>query len=984
MKKSFLSILIVVMITMLSCVVFVACQNDAEENSIVHDSNIESRWGDAYADIASTSAPYSAVECTSLPRVTRRIIIDGRIKGRHVLGLYAPKGEQVVYSIDSAELSNNHKLAFNANCTISEVPVDNVSFTGAETKLTRKSCGAMIELDVKEGAADSFVVTVSGAVVLPTYRYGIDSSESFRNDLNYNVLDCTNLRVYVPGSECGRINNAKMAMNWWRNALIRMDSLYELSFFNEDYSPFCVYFRQSVEPEDIISVENNCIFLPYSFIDSFVNYDKIIAGDGGNVLQVLKYIALEKKQIDDGFSDTFLADTIQDILAELTYIEMVDSSKAMSDEVDYDLTASGNVQEILFGEINTDQEKYTALFTNMFYSVETRVIELVLETIRKDKTDESQCVAQFAILGNLNLIDLADKLSIPLYGESITQMEGYDPYYLVANKYTYSRNSTKVQSGITVKIGVPTKIDFASAIVGDADWEISALNGAQWSKDEDGYVYTPTKDVLTDTFELVLTKGEHEVKLYGNITVDITVSECKFYNNVTFKSLDEAVKGVKDLTVSETMALDRALIPQDAEMSDAKVFAVASGAFEVDSDGIYQLYLRSSGLCKVTFGVMDYFSEIFNNSLTVSSYTDELMYEVKLQKGFKYIYTIYNLYNQGSGFAELGISKSDSNDITPIDKKYLINPQLTRNDIVEYVPVQNETSIMNQQNEEYQTLESTNIAQLVNLPSYSIGEESVVIEKNSKVSFVLPFKTTGTVSYVRIKTQDMNGVKIRILSGVNNDQEVGSLSLSDGVQVAIFEERNVSNLKLEFTSSNDYKLHILELDAGKYISPMTIVPSTSPDIEYIGEWKSSDDYVAINGRLAVSGSKDAVISYAFNGTEISIYATIGPEFGAAKITIDGQEKGSIDLNNSKIVCSQLVYTQKLKPGDHTIKITAADESSINYDYLAVSSFGESTSQNDFSKLWYISIIPGVVLVVGIIFVSLDIREKQKKKKEIQE
>jgi len=156
----------------------------------------------------------------------------------------------------------------------------------------------------------------------------------------------------------------------------------------------------------------------------------------------------------------------------------------------------------------------------------------------------------------------------------------------------------------------------------------------------------------------------------------------------------------------------------------------------------------------------------------------------------------------------------------------------------------------------------------------------------------------------------------------------------------------------------EYRLNIKELNVGKSISSMTIIPSTSTTIEYIGEWQSSTNYIAINGRLAITKSDDAIFSYSFNGNEISIYATIGPEFGIAKVTIDGQEKESIDLNNTKVLCSQLVYTAKLSDGDHIIQIIPADSTPINIDYLAVTSFGKTETKNDFSKLWYIAIIPG--------------------------
>ena len=94
----------------------------------------------------------------------------------------------------------------------------------------------------------------------------------------------------------------------------------------------------------------------------------------------------------------------------------------------------------------------------------------------------------------------------------------------------------------------------------------------------------------------------------------------------------------------------------------------------------------------VVFGVKDQDFVMFENILTVGEYTNELKYEIKLQVGFKYYYTIYNLSNKGSGYAKLGILESDislqdvNDDDIDINEDYLVynDKHLTRDDIVKF------------------------------------------------------------------------------------------------------------------------------------------------------------------------------------------------------------------------------------------------------------------------------------------------------------
>lgn len=983
MKKIGVSFLILALLVATCVFALVSCSDVTQ--SISYNNVIESKYGDSFLTTDTQDAPEGALEYTSLKRITRKYLIDGRVVGRHTLGLYMPRGEAITVKIDAAEIGNKHEITINENMPLSEVPYK-LEIDSTEKSVQRMLAGGLLELNVKAGAATTFEVTISGCIEAPCYRYGIDDETAFGNIANYNVLDCTNVRIYVQSSNYAKIDDAKKVMNWWRNAVTFMDQLLGLSFWAKDYSPMCIYFRNQVSEDAIVDSANNCIYLPTDYIDALVDYKTLSQDAKGKLFRVLGYIAQEKVERSGNYADTFLKDHIKEVLAQLTYIDMVDAYVIDNTNPKYAYTDAGVLEKILSGEFESETQKYCALFNYIYYNTNIDYTLYLLKTINELKLSDSLAISYLANECKQNMIPLANKLDIALYGEDIINMQQYEEVKLVANKATYGRDYKAAQCGYHVRIGESANIDFKSLIVSEEEFEVEGVYGQEgaWARQEDGtFIYTPNENKLKDSYRLNLkAKDGKVVSLYGNITVDIAVSEYDVYNDVSCNTLDEAIKQLKNMTITTKSSILKAEIPRETQESESKSFAVAKGAFEIEETGTYYLYLKSSGLCSVKFGVEEYSEEIFRNSLTVGNYTQELSYKAKLEKGYKYIYTIYNLSNQGSGFATLGIQKGDG-EIEDIDDRYLVYPKLTRNNIVEYINPQKYIDAIDQQEVEYTPIKTAKIAQFMNIDEYEIGQVSEVIEKNSKVSFVLPFSEISVVNYLMINVHDMEDVKLKLYGGTSFKQNLAEETLVNGDNIIEFNEMNIDGIKLEFTSPKNYRLAIDSIIVGKYVSAMSIVPSTSTDIEYISEWATSKEYIAINGSLAVTQSKDSELSYSFNGNEISIYATVGPMFGSAKITIDGQDKGQIDLNNIKVNCSQLVYTTKLKDGDHVLKISAVDETPINLDYLAVAAFGETQNKNDFSKLWYVAIIPGILIIVAIVFISLDIREK-KKSKEIKD
>ncbi|MEG1609052.1 MAG: hypothetical protein RR348_04215, partial [Clostridia bacterium] len=240
-------------------------------------------------------------------------------------------------------------------------------------------------------------------------------------------------------------------------------------------------------------------------------------------------------------------------------------------------------------------------------------------------------------------------------------------YVPVHTQYTFGQVDKKTQLGNIVPFGRTTQFDFESAIVSpQKGWRVVALNGGLgvWKEVKNGvFNYTPVKDALVDYFQITLNNGTMDVTLKGKITVDIKTANYEVYDNVVFRQVDEAIKEYKkSASVTEKTSLDGAIIPKTKieEQVNDYCFYVTTGSFQVAETAKYTLYLKSSGLCRVDFGVPMAMSKAIESfGLTVNEYTKELSKEVSLQKDVIYHFAIYDLSIKGGAWAGLGIAKGD-------------------------------------------------------------------------------------------------------------------------------------------------------------------------------------------------------------------------------------------------------------------------------------------------------------------------------------
>ncbi len=972
MKKRFCVSLIILLVV----VIATAMASCSVEQSLDYNDSIDSMYGDSFSIVSTSNAPDNAIEYKNLPRVTKKIIVDNRISGVHSLGLYIPKGESIKVTIDANQVEKGHKILGNDNMfSSSGVLPFSVSLNGVVTVIERTSSyGGEIELFISDSASTSFCITIEGAVESSFYRYGIDNEQSINNIGEYTVLDATNIRLYFPIAYNEKINNVSSVMLWWRMALVSMDKLFNLSFFNNDNSPLKIYFKDLVITPSYDASENK-IYLPVSYIEEIVNYGNLISGNNGKILEILKVIVQEKEEETLCYENSILKDSISDVVASLTYASMVDSYLS----TDIDTNKILHVENVVKDTINkTYSDKNISLFLNIYYSFGE---EQVYKLLGASKTclSLSEILNEATRILNTDFTSLALAYDIPYAIES----SNLNKFYLVSSSLVSGGTLFENQTGLHVKIGETTTFNFNDSIVGEG-WEVADIKGTAglWYKNSDGiYSYTPNSKNLQDNFTLVLKNGDNEVYLKNNITVDVAVCSTTIYEDVSFTSLEDAIKHYKDAVSTKSKSLLYAQVEKEEVIDDTKKsFVVTNGCIEVPKDGYYMIYLKSAGLCSVDFGVKEYSTTILNNILTVPSYTSELSYRVKLQTGYTYYFTIYNLANKGVGYASLGIKMDEWENIEDVGVDYLIYPKLSRSQIVEFSIPQKEVESMTTQGETYNNI---NISSMKINDNEYIFNNSIEGIANKDTVLKVTLENTGRINYININVESMEGVSMYVMydSGLKYGE---TLTLKNGENIIEGKEIRASLIMFYFRGEKDYKVCVNNIRVSYKLEKMSIIPSSSTEIEFIGEWYTDYSYIGINGTLVVSKAEGATFSYSFNGNRVALYAVKGPEFGSATVYIDDKEVETVSFYSDKIECAQLVFSKDLSDGDHIMKIISDSETPINFDYIAVSKLGETKNEIDYSKIWYMStIIPGIILIAGIVFIVLDIRAKKIKKKDSQ-
>ncbi|MFN8007242.1 MAG: fibronectin type III domain-containing protein [Terriglobia bacterium] len=117
------------------------------------------------------------------------------------------------------------------------------------------------------------------------------------------------------------------------------------------------------------------------------------------------------------------------------------------------------------------------------------------------------------------------------------------------------------------------------------------------------------------------------------------------------------------------------------------------------------------------------------------------------------------------------------------------------------------------------------------------------------------------------------------------------------------------------------------IDVDAFIVGITTVgPNATPydervaNVKWIGSWTQSSYTGAYNNTLTSTSSQFYAATLTFTGTQVTYYFSKHSQRGIAQVTIDGIDKGTIDLFSSTLLLQQTATYPSLGTGIHTIHV----------------------------------------------------------------
>ncbi|HWC10209.1 MAG TPA: hypothetical protein VG455_03210 [Acidimicrobiales bacterium] len=109
----------------------------------------------------------------------------------------------------------------------------------------------------------------------------------------------------------------------------------------------------------------------------------------------------------------------------------------------------------------------------------------------------------------------------------------------------------------------------------------------------------------------------------------------------------------------------------------------------------------------------------------------------------------------------------------------------------------------------------------------------------------------------------------------------------------------------------------------------TAVGTGTNQVEYQGKWWRLDQEGAYHGTAHGSWENGDFYQLRFRGTAVALYATVRPDGGPARVSIDGGPETPVSFYASARAVQQLIYASPvLSAGDHTLKVRNAGSGTV--------------------------------------------------------
>lgn len=991
------AITICLLLVLVSALILTACSSTELESG--YSDVVEEFYGDGMSYISSYAAPIDASEFKDMPRVDKKLVIDNRISGSHITGLYLPAGESVTITIPSSVTTHKSYVAvLSADGTLTEQS----ELVRQNNTLTSVKGGILLYFIGEAGVSEQLSpaeVYFSGAMPAPFYRYGLDSSDDLGDLSAYGdmlvPLDCGNARFYIPASKLNGISGLKEAMEWWRSAVGATAQALSATRTDGNTQPLKIYFSSSSNKETDIS---------YSVLEAEELLSRSSLGTTSAGLALLEKTGEVLAKDREPLSGRLAAYNAYMLLKDSFVI--YDENAAERDRL-YFSNGYAVLERIISGTSN-DKLADTALC--LMHSGGTKSSITFIDMLSSASADDIVKAAKEAF--GVNASDfVSEQLGESISADILQEVKDLPAYRPVFNYYTRCVTDENEQNGYKVYAGDTHFVDFAekTLVYGGKVTEVSVQGSNGWEKRDDGYYYTALSENVRDAYTLKVVaeadgKSEEYIS-YGDISLNVNAAAYSMYTSlpldtengaITQQAFDNAVDIYSDYTPEYTRSLgiaDCGYGAYDGEDIDSNsyTFSVTSFNFEVEEDGVYKFSIINSdtGFCyyRVDFGVGDYEFTMFQNYVPVQQ-LGLLSHTEELKAGYVYRFDIYLLQPGISNGLKLYVSK-DGADYEQVGSEYMSFPDTSKSQQMEYISPSLSLQGLAYPDTLYMKVPASDWMGTVGGDASVVsGEHGAVLDGDLSMSGIYKLQTSSEGSYtLEFKNTQLDYIRIYAdTQGVSYSVEVKGeewICLREGLtgNAELSADGEFSAIKLTFKGSGS--LSIREIEAGNTIDNCTFVPHTSGDIWYEGNWSRMTGGVSVNGSVAQNTGKNAYAEYNFYGDEVAVMATTAPIYGNAVIYIDGKKYSEISMTSENYSYQTVVFYAKLdEVGEHTIRVESKDGDTINIDALAYSAgqFDPSKVTAPFNP-YYLFILLAVVVAGVVVCVILDHRTKHRKKRK---
>ena len=132
-------------------------------------------------------------------------------------------------------------------------------------------------------------------------------------------------------------------------------------------------------------------------------------------------------------------------------------------------------------------------------------------------------------------------------------------------------------------------------------------------------------------------------------------------------------------------------------------------------------------------------------------------------------------------------------------------------------------------------------------------------------------------------------------------------------------------LEVTVTGSQNGSSGSIQIDVDALIVGISSIGAGTYDernsaVKWIGTWTQTTYSGAYNNTLTYSSTAQYAATLTFTGTQVTYYYTKHSQRGKAQVTIDGVDKGVLDLYSATLLLQQTTTYSGLGSGIHTIHI----------------------------------------------------------------